>query len=194
MKKYLFILITVLSSFIFSSNPVDKLGVEGPLTFNKTSFNLAFSDKPNESYYIQEYLPTGEKSENFNQMLTIHLFNTDIELKNAVQQKVKELNKRKRTDLTCKYMINESPDGKEFMIDFLLGESKSNEMTIAEFNIYRYKQIDINEKGKGVLVYAYSKRAYGDDIISFYKNLKTDRTALLNEMISSKMPVVQIIK
>jgi hypothetical protein len=191
--KYLLILATALCSFtLIGDNPVDRLGVAGPLTFNKTNFNLAWTDKPKDTYYIQEYVPTGEKVENFNQMLTIHLFDTDIKLKNVVQQKIKELNDRKKTDPTCNYQVNESPDGKEFMVDFLLGESKNDKMTIAEFNIYRYKQVDLGDKRKGILVYAFSKRAYGDDITPFYKNLSSDRTKLLNEMIGSEMPTVKL--
>lgn len=192
MKKYLLILTVAFCSFTFiSDNPVDRLGVAGPLTFNKTNFNLAWADKPKETYYIQEYVPTGEKIERFNQMVTIHLFDTDIKLKNAVQQKIAELNQRKKTDPTCNYQVNESPDGKEFMVDFLLGESKDDKMTIAEFNIYRYKQVDLGNKKKAVLVYAYSKRAYGDDIRPFYKNLREDRANLLNEMIGTEMPPVK---
>jgi hypothetical protein len=193
MKKYLLLLATVLCSFTYiSNNGVDRLGVTGPLTFSSTSFNLAWTDRPNDTYYIQEYVPTGEKVDNFNQMLTIHVFNTDNKLKNAVQQKIKELNNRKKTDPTCNYQVTESPDGKEFIVDFLLGESKGDKMTIAEFNIYRYKQVDIGDKKIGILVYAYSKRAYGDDITPFYKNLGNDRTKLLNEMIGSAMPEVAI--
>lgn len=193
MKKYLLLLATVLCSFTFiDNNAVDRLGVTGPLTFNGISFNLAWTDKPNDNYYIQEYVPTGEKVDNFNQMLTIHLFNTDINLKTAVQQKIKELNDRKKADPTCNYQVTQSPDGKEFMVDFLLGESKGDKMTIAEFNIYRYKQVDIGDKKIGILVYAYSKRAYVDDITPFYKNLGSDRIKLLNEMIGSAMPGVAI--
>ena len=192
MKKYLLVLATALCSFTFiSSTPVDRLDVAGPLTFNKTDFNLAWTDKPRDTYYIQEYVPTGEKVENFNQMLTIHLFDTDTKLKNAVQQKVAELKERKKTDPTCNYQVNESPDGKEFLVDFLLGESKDDKMTIAEFNIYRYKQVDLGSNKKGILVYAYSKRAYGDDITPFYGNLGSDRTKLLNEMIASEMPGIK---
>ncbi|MVN23500.1 hypothetical protein [Mucilaginibacter arboris] len=193
MKKYLLILTVFLFSFTFLNDPVDRLGVKGPLTFNKTNFNLAWTDKPNSSYYIQEYLPSGEKVEKFNEMLTIHLFNTDISLKDAVQQKIKELNDRKKTDPTCNFMVNESPDGKEIMVDFLIGESKDDKMSIAEFNVYRYKQVDLGEKKKGILVYAYSKRAYDDGITSFYKNINDSRTDFLNAMIGSEMPTVQII-
>ena len=172
--------------------PIDRLGVEGPLEFNKTSFKLAWTDNPKDNYYIQEYLPDGEKPESFNQMLTIHLFNTDIKTKDAVQQKVKELTERKKTDAICNYQITESPDGKEFMVDFLLGESKNDKMTTVEFNVYHYKQIEIGKKKKAIIVFAYSKRSYGDDITKFFNTLKNDRTDYLNAMISSDFPTVKI--
>ena len=193
MKKYLLIMTTVLMSFTtFNNEPVDRIGVKGPLTFNKTSFNLSWTDKPNDTYFIQEYLPKDEKVENFNQMLTLHLFDKDIKVKNAVKQKIQELDTRKKTDPTCNYQITESPDGKEFMVDFLFGESKGDKMTIIEFNIYHYKQVTLGDRKKGILVYAYSKRAYGDDITTFLKNLRKDRADLLNVMIASEMPTVKL--
>jgi len=193
MKKCLIILTTILMSFTtFNNDPIDRIGVPGPLTFNKTIFSLSWTDKPNDTYYIQEYLPTGEKSESFNQMLTLHLFNTETKVKDAVKQKTKELDNRKKTDPTCNYQVTESPDGKEFMVDFLLGESKGDKMTIIEFNIYHYKQVDLGDKKKGILVYAYTKRAYGDDITPFLKNLRSDRIELLNAMIGSEMPTVRL--
>ena len=184
---------TLLFSFTtISDNPVDRLGVKGPLEFNKINFKLAWTDKPNDIYYIQEYLPDGEKLESFSQMLTIHLFDTDIKTKDAVGQKVKELTERKKTDAVCNYQVTESPDGKEFIVDFLLGESKDDKMTIVEFNVYRYKQIEISKKKKAIIVYAYSKRSYGDNITNFFKTLKADRTNYLNQMISADIPTVII--
>ena len=125
-------------------------------------------------------------------MLTIHLFITDIKAKDAVAQKVKELNKRKKTDEVCNYVVTENPDGKEFIVDFILGESKGDKMTIVEFNIYRYKQIEIGNNKKAMLVYAYTKRSYGDNITTFFKTLGDDRTDYLNQMISVDMPSVAI--
>lgn len=193
MKKHLLIMTTVLMSFTtFNNEPVDRIGVKGPLAFNKTSFNLSWTDKPNDTYFIQEYLPRDEKAENFNQMLTLHLFDKDIEVKNAVKQKIQELDTRKKTDPSCNYQVTESPDGKEFMVDFLLGESKGDKMTIIEFNIYHYKQVAFGDKKKGILVYVYSKRAYGDDITTFLKNLRKDRVDLLDVMIASEIPTVKL--
>lgn len=194
MRKYLPILITMLSSFTnFSNEPVERLSVPGPLTFNKATFNLAWTSNPNDNYYIQEYLPKNEKAEHFNQMLSIFLLVSDINLKDAVQQKINELETRKKTDATCNYVVNGNADKSEYMIDFIMGESKNDKAEIQEFNIYRYKQIEVRDKKKAILVYAYSKRAYGDTITPFLKNLKTERVSLLNEMTASKMPEIKIV-
>lgn len=193
MKKYLLIVATILMSFTnFKNEPVDRVGVKGPLTFNNTSFNLAWTAKPSDTYYIQEYLPQKETADHFNQMMSIFLLVGDTKLKNAVQQKIKELDTRKKTDPTCNYIVTNNPDETEYMVDFILGEGKNYQMEVEEFNIYRYKQVDLGANKKGILVYAYSKRAYGKDITPFFKNLKTERINLLNTMIETEMPVVTI--
>jgi hypothetical protein len=190
MKKYLLFFTIILFSFApFADHTADRLGVTGPLVFGNTNFKLAWTDKPNDTYYIQEYLPAGETVDKFRQMLTIHLFEKDITTQDAVKQKVAELVKRKLTDPICNYKAIESPDGKEFMVDFLLSENKHDVMDIVEFNIYHYKQIVVDGK-KYLIVYAYSKRSYGDDIKPFLKNLKNERIALLNNMIAAQMPVI----
>jgi hypothetical protein len=192
MRNYLFILSILLMAFVSPVDvPVDRLNVKGPLQFDNTSFELVWTDKPNETYCIQEYLPAGEKVEQFNQMLTLHVFDKPMTAEDAARLKIQELVKRKKTDPVCQFKLTESPDGKEFMVDFLLGESKDDMMTIVEFNLYHYQQIDLGNGRKGIRVYAYSKRAYGDNITSFLQNL--DRTRYLNAMISSKIPVVKLI-
>ena len=186
--------LTILASFILLSFTAKKineyLSVEGPLEFNDTKFSLKWSDKPNKNYYIQEYIPKGENTDSFNQMLTIHLFDLDIELQDAVKSKIKELIKRKETDAVCNYQITESPDGKEIMVDFLLSESRDGKTQIIEFNIYHYRKIQLDKNKNGIAVYAYSKRSYGNQVTEFLKNLKTSRNNLLNEMISTEKPKI----
>lgn len=193
MKKLIIVLSVVFMSFTsVSDKPIDRIGVKGPLKFNKTTFELIWTDKPNEKYYIQEYLPNNEKLESFNQMLTIHLFETDVKPDNAVDQKIKELNERKKKDKICNFQVTQSPDGEEFIVDFLLSESKGNDLTVVEFNAYRYKQIEISKNKKGIIVYAYSKRGYGDKITNFFSTLKEDRTNYLNELIMTEIPTIKI--
>ena len=193
MRKFLFIFSVLFMSFTMSKdNPIDRIGVTGPLMFNQVSYNLAWSDRPRDTYYIQEYLPEGENVNSFSQMLTIHLFDVDITIEDAVKKKINELENRIKTDATCNYEVYKSPDGKEIIVDFTLGESKNNEMTIAEFNIYRYRNIELGNNKNGLLVYAYSKRSYGDGITPFLKNLKDEKINYLNEMALTSIPDVII--
>ena len=189
--------LTLILSAAFSlstllSDITDRLGIKGPLTFSNTKLELAWSDKPSENYYVQEYIPNGEQIGNFKQMLTVHLFTSATIPEAAVQQKAKWLVERKKTDAICNYQITESPDGKEFILDFLVGESKDGKMTIAEFNVYRYQRIEVEGKD-ALLVSAYSKRSYGDNITPFLTTLGADRNFYLNEMISFSLPSLKII-
>jgi len=188
----LFASLLFLSFTNFKDEPIDRINVKGPLEFNNENFCLSWSNKPNDNYYIQEYLPKGESSEHFNQMLTIHLFITNLDTKDAVQKKLNELETRKKTDPICNYSVNQSPDEKAFMVDFLIGESKADKMTIAEFNIYHYKKIDLGNGRNGIVVYSYTKRSYGDGITKFLKNLGNDRNNYLNQIISTEIPTVKL--
>ena len=193
MKKYLFVFTAILFSFSpFTDNTIDRLGVKGPLVYGDTNFKLSFTDKPNETYYLQEYLPAGDTLPKFRQLLSLQLFVKNITTGDAVKEKIQELVKRKLTDAICNYKVIESPDGKEFIVDFLVSESKKNIMETVEFNIYHYKQIELAGEQKGILVYAYSKRSYGDEIKPFLKSLKKTRIDMLNTMIAAQVPVVAL--
>ncbi len=193
MKKYLIILSTILMSFtVINDDPIDRIGVPGPLIFNSIDFNFSWSDKPNETYYIQEYFPKKQSAENYKEMLTIHLFVTDLALNDAVDQKIEELNIRKQTDITCNYKANYSTDKKEIIVDFVLSDIKNDVVNIAEFNIYRYKQVDLENNKKGILIFAYTKRSYKNNINYFFNNLGSIRDKALKTMNNTEMPKVKI--
>lgn len=192
-KKILFLFVISLMSFsTIGEEPVERIGLKGPLVFDKTNFSLAWTAHPNENYYVQEYLPKNETVEHFNQLLTVHVFTMDVSVDSAVEQKVKELNKRKETDKVCNFSIMKSPDGKESIIDCLLSSGSNDKVDIVEFIIYRYKQIELKNNKKALLIYAYSKRSYDDKITPFFKNLQTDRPELLSMMTSTQMPTILI--
>lgn len=193
MKRHFFIFLIILTSFTtYRDEPIDRIGVKGPLTFDKTTFNLVWTDKPSGNYYVQEYLPESESVDHFNQMISIFLFVGDVKIDDAVQQKIQELETRKKTDETCNYMVNQNPETKEYVIDFIVGQAKGNFMEMQEFNIYRYKQIELSYGKKAIFVYSYSKRAYGNDITPFLKHLPKNRMAYLKTMIQVEMPTVSV--
>lgn len=174
------------------AEPVDRIGIAGPLVFNETVFNLAWTAHPDETYYAQEYLPEGENVETFDQMLAVHVFLRDISPKDAVEQKAKELKKRGKKDPVCKYAIWNSPDKMEFIIDFMVGESENNISTLVEFDIYRYRQIHLDNGKKALMILMYCKRGYRPNIRPFFKWLANTRMGLTDEMTMMEIPVATI--
>lgn len=193
MKKNFYFIIFLLSIFSTTyAQVIERIGVKGPIEFNLTKFSLAWSEKPNADYFVQEYLPKNETLENFNKLITINVFVTDITIENAIQQKVNQLTKRKETDKVSNFSVINSPDGKESIIDCVLSAEKNGELNIVEFIIYRYKQIELKNQRKALLIYSYSKRSYGKNIPSFFKKLKNERVELLNIMISQELPKIDL--
>lgn len=181
-------------SFTISDDDTDRLGVEGPLSFNNTSFNLTWSDRARDNYYIQEYLPAGEQLESFDQMMTLHVFLIDMSINEAVQSKLNELENRSKTDPVCKGSVAETAgsDGKETLLDFLLSESKNGKTEIAEYNVYRYVPVNIGDGVNGILVYAYTKRAYGNDVQGFLETIDKERRDYVLKMGKTEVPKVKI--
>lgn len=195
MKKFVYLTSILLFSFSTANmEPIDRLGIKGPIEFNTTSFSLVWSEKPNSNYYIQEYLPENETVERFNQLITVHVFDINVSIENAVQQKINELNKRKETDVVCNFEAMSSPDGKEIILDCLLSSSKNGELDIVEFIIYRYKRIELENNKNALLIYSYSKRGYGENILPFIKKLRIDRTDLIKSMSSIALPNIKLLE
>src|ERR1022692_1331699 len=103
MKITAFLLLTFFLSFTTVYKPIDRIGQPGPIVFNKTRYYLAYAIKGKDNFYFQNYLPTGEKLDNYDQSLCIQVFNPGLSLRQVVDQKVKELEERKKTDKTCHY-------------------------------------------------------------------------------------------
>ncbi len=193
MKKLLYLPTIILMSFSTIQNePIERIGLKGPIEFNKTKFSLAWSQKPNANYYVQEYLPKNETVDKFNELITVNVFVMDVSVENGIQQKVNELTKRKETDKVCNFGVINSPDGKESVLDCILSSEKNGELEVVEFIIYRYKQIELENHKKALLIYSYSKRSYGENITPFLKKLATERTDLLKVMISKELPNIKL--
>jgi hypothetical protein len=191
MKPYFALL--ALAFFSFAANdPIDHIGVKGPLTFDKTDFSLSWSAVPRENYYVQEYLPQGESEDHFNQMLTVNLFVMDVPVDVAVKQRMAEFEERKKTDKVCNYSITKRPGGTEFLLDVILSAGSGAKPDVAEFIIYRFVQVELADTRKALLVYSYSKRSYGDKIDGFLVGLPKERVTLLNKMTAAEMPKVAL--
>ena len=103
----------------------------------------------------------------------------------AVQAKINELEERKKTDKVCRYIIAKN-DG-EYIVDFIVSDSKDEKLNFVEADIHYYKDVTINGIKANVL-YFYSRRAYGDDIIPFMKSIPSLRNEWYENITKLPLP------
>jgi hypothetical protein len=169
----------------------DYLNIPGPINLNQKEYNLVWSSHPNENYFKQEYLSSNENINKYSSMILIDFIKDDFNLKDIVDQKVSELKEMKKTNPVVNYQIFENSG--EYILDFLISENSKDgkEILIAERNIYRYKTVN-NDKNKGVLLFAMSERGYPENMDSFFNNLKTNTSKLIETVGNYKLPDVEI--
>ena len=188
-----FLAFILCSSFrLPDDEPINYYGIPVSLTFNKLDYKLSWSSHPNNVYYKQEYIPKGNSADTFKDMVLIDFIETDADLKDAVKVQVAKIQERKKTDAVCNYDIVESPDGKEFVLDFLMSDRKDNKLTVLEWSAYHYKTYTDKAGHKGVLLFGICHRAYGDESNDMLKNLSKFRADNRNALIAYPIPDIQI--
>src|SRR4029077_5299054 len=103
-----------------SADVVDRLAVPGPISFNAASYLLSWSSHPSAYYYKQEYLPAGQASEHFQQMVLLEAIVQGSSVDGAVSAQVNMLNRRKSTDPMVNFAIAREPKNGEVILDFIL--------------------------------------------------------------------------
>lgn len=184
-KSLFFIALILFSSSLFAQNYTDFLNIGNKITFNGEEYYFGYSSNPLKNYYFQEYFLKDDIPEKFNKMFTVSIFlHEKANPKDASAAKVAELELRKKTDPICNYMLYEN--GNEFVLDFLVSKSVGQELDFVEHNIHHYKQININGNN-GIQSNFISRRAYGDNITSFLKDLKTEKEKLITELTKTNL-------
>ncbi|KQB43673.1 hypothetical protein RCH33_159 [Flavobacterium daejeonense] len=182
--KFLSGIFMILSLNLSSQNLKNYFSVS-EVSLSNTIYKLAWSSHPNDAYYKQEYLASGEKLENFKTMVTIDAIIKDLPIEKVVRLKEAELQERKKTDRVCNYQITTNSKTGEYMIDFLMSSGN-----IVEWNAYRYiKSVD-SKNNPTILLLALSKRAYGNDINTFLTGLRSSRIDFINLIWNYKLPTI----
>jgi hypothetical protein len=164
----------------------DMLGVPGPISFQGTQFDLAWTANPSAGYFKQEYLPAGQRLESFDQMFIIEA-STSATPQGAVSAQVDMLEKRKGSDPVANYAILRNDATGEIILDFLMSDSSTGTV-IVEWNAYRYARLDGTG---GVALYAISRRGYGDKAQDFLVGLKQNRPPAINALAAFDTPALQ---
>lgn len=173
---------------------VDYLNASAPLVFNNETYHLVWSSHPNSNYYKQEYLTKGDNLERFKTMLLLEVVTGNKDLKGVVGAKVAELKKMKETNPMVNYEMIQNPNTGEYLLDFLLtSNTASGDISIVEWNAYRYRLFTDKNGQSGIQLFAFSKRGYAPAVDPFLANLKTIRKDLVNKLAMYKLSEVKIL-
>ncbi|MGA0532981.1 hypothetical protein [Hansschlegelia sp. KR7-227] len=173
-----------------AAEPVDTLSVPGPLKLQGVEYALASADSPSPGYVRQGYLPKGETLETYDRMVMVEVVLGDLDPSTAAAAKVRELGLRKATDPTVNSAAIRDDKTGEVLLDFTLSGQTPDGVGIAEWNAYRYSPYKAGDQ-KGVVLFALSRRAYGDKRAAFFKSLKKTRPAAIKALIATKPPAVK---
>ncbi len=171
----------------------DYLSVPGPLTYNQTQYRLAWSAHPAANYYKQEYLPAGQQSASYTNMLMIEAVTGNVLLKDAVSAKINEITVRKKTDALANYQVIENKATGEYLLDFIMSESSGNNTSVVEWDAYRYATFKDKAGKTGIRLVAISKRGYGAATTAFLKTLKTERQKDIAVLAAYKLPELNLV-
>ncbi len=193
LKKIVLIsLLSFMALFKAQENQVaDLLHIPGSIELNGTEYFLVWSKQASNTLFRQQYLPRDEKIEDFNQILDFSYFNKEIDIELAVRQKVESIQHRQEKDKYAKANVSESPDGKEYIVDYFISESPKDGTPYIEYNIYRFRQYEKGEQ-KSFLILNYGKRSYGD-LRTGSKFLNKQRDVLMTAMIDFKIPEIKVV-
>lgn len=190
MKKYFLLILCCFALALNAQTAKDYLNIPGPLEIDGTEFLLDWSKQQSATLYLQQYLPRDETIKSFTQLINISYFDKDIDLDDAVRQKVESFQKREESDKYSKVQVTESPDGTQYIVDGILTESPKTGSPYAEYGIYRFKKITNGDK-KSFLIFSYIKRSYGD-VKYAAKSLDKERNKLMALIIDFEIPVISL--
>ena len=191
---YFIALLWLATSFTYENDQDVKNYYNIPeiLTFDNVQYKLVASYHPEDSYYKQEYIPAGESADYFNKMLFIDFALTDATPREMLDLKAKEIQERKKNDPVVNYEIMENTEKGEYILDFILSDSKDGKLTVVERNVYRYKYYSDKAGHRGVLLFAISQRGYDKGITAFFKSLKSTRVDDINKVGLYNIPDIGI--
>ncbi len=184
----------VLTSFIYVDNKQDVkdyLNIPGPIKFDNVNYNLAWSARPADNYYKQEYLAKGDSLAHFNKMVIIDVLDDSVTPKDLVYLQVHALENRKKIDAAASYNLIQSPDSSEYILDFTESEGMPK-VDYAEWNVYRYKAFKDNAGHNGVMLIGISTRDYGNKVPDFIGSIRDIRESVTNQLIGYKIPPILI--
>jgi hypothetical protein len=170
------------------------LGVQGPIVFEKTSYNLSWSSHPSATYYKHEYLAKGVNPDQYKEMFMIEfLADEGASPKNMALEKINSTKNRKKIDpYAFAEGLKQDINGNDVLINFIQSNANGKAASIVEWNTYRYIKTITKDGKKGLLLLAISRRGYGKSIPTFLSSIKSRKNTTAAALAKYKIPEITL--
>jgi hypothetical protein len=183
--------VIALAAFTPSLAQSDMLGVPGPLSFQNEDYVLAWSSEASETYVKQEYVPSGQAVESFEDMILVEAVSGSMSPMDAAAAQIKMLEGRKGSDPVVNYDVMQNEGTGEVLLDFVLSDLSADPVVV-EWSAYRYQEL---KDGEGVALMGISRRGYGQDgATEFMGGLGAMRSAAIAALAAFPFPEVSIAR
>ena len=167
----------------------DYLGLPGPIELSGEQYELAWSSNPQDNYIKHEYIPAGQTVEAFEDMVILETLIGEIVPLQAAAAQVENLNQSRSNDPLLNMDLIENEATGEALLDFLISATTAEGENIVEWNAYRYAPYTNAQGASGILLFAVSHRAYGDENSrAFLESLGSLRTDQIQALASAPLP------
>lgn len=167
----------------------DYLGLPGPIELSGEQYELAWSSNPQDNYIKHEYIPAGQTVEAFEDMVILETLIGEIAPLQAAAAQVENLNQSRSNDPLLNMDLIENEATGEALLDFLISATTAEGENIVEWNAYRYAPYTNAQGASGILLFAVSHRAYGDENSrAFLESLGSLRTDQIQALASAPLP------
>ncbi len=172
----------------------ERLGVAGPIVFNKISYNLtwtdnlAWTDKPEKNYYKQEYVPLGQRPKRFKNIILLEAITGKVQLNDIVLPKIAELKRLNQVNPLVNPVVYKKKN--EVVIDFTMFKNSfdGKSLSIVERNVYRFKATKDKNGQNCVILFGVSERAYDENCSAYLAKKKKNKMALITQVQNFKIP------
>jgi len=196
MKKIYATLPFLVLLFSFRTLPTqdvqDKLGIKGPLEFNRKSFFLCQSLQPTKNEQVQVYLPSGQKLIDFKEKLSVHVFSDKGDLRKHFMATKEAIEKMCSEDPYYTQFVMEPKNKEERILFFTSSTSEKGTLLYTDFTIVRIANVSTDANKTAVMQYVYTRRQYGQQEQTEPSLLVAENSGLVSQFSFLNLPVLQL--
>lgn len=170
----------------------DRMGIAGPISFNKKDFYLSNGHRAGSSQWFQEYSPAREMISSFKEKLSYTVYTDRSDVQAHFTKCKEELEKVCEEDPYYSSFVMDPKNKGERILFYTSSKKEKGKVIYTDFNIWRVVPITLEDQKTGILQFIYSRRSYGDPGADEPGKLASQYSGLVSQFSFLSIPKLQL--